>query len=169
MAHHVEHKIRANTSAQRVWEVLKDFGSIERSSTSVKRSPILEAIRSGVGTKRKCYFYDGKSVVEEIKEYEEGRRFKMVISEFSMPLKSMFAELKVEEVGENICDISMSMDFVVKGGPLGWLMGFLIMRPVMKIKVLRNELIGLAYHAATGKVVGDKLPPKAELDGLFVL
>ena len=159
MAHHVEVKMRVNIPAMKVWEVLGDFSSIERFSTAVEKSPILDGISSGLGTKRKCDFYDGSSVIEEIIDYQEGKSFKVELTEYSMPLKSLFAEMKVEEVDATASDISMSMDFVVKGGLFGWFMGFSMMRPMMK-GIIKKTLTGLAYHSTTEKLVGKKLPSK---------
>jgi len=158
MAHHITHTIRVDASASQIWEVLGDFSSIERTSHAVESSPILTDIKQGVGTKRKCNFYDKKSVIEEIVRYEEGHSFSIVLSEFSMPMKSIEAEFSVEKITENSCDITMSMDFVVKGGLLGWVMGALLLKPVLKKKVLKNELIGLAYHTISGKLVGQTMP-----------
>ena len=81
MSHHITHTVRADVSADEVWEVLSDFSSIEKTSHSVERSPILSSVKSGVGTKRICHFYDGKSVVEEITHYQEGQGFKIVLSD----------------------------------------------------------------------------------------
>jgi hypothetical protein len=61
----------------------------------------------------------------------------------------------------------MSADFVVKGGPLGWLMGQFIMRPVMK-GVFKKVMSGMAYYAKTGKLVGEKLPSNEELAPIVV-
>lgn len=162
MAQRVEVKMRVNFPAKKVWEVLGDFSSIERFSPNVKKSPILGEKSSGLGTKRKCDFYDGTSVIEEIIDYQDGKSFKVELTEFSMPLKSLYAEMKVEGVDANASDISMSMDFVVKGGPFGWLMGFFMIRPMMK-GIIKKVLTGLAYNSATGKLVGEKLPSKEEL------
>lgn len=163
MAHHITHTIRVDASASKIWQVLGDFSSIERTSHAVEFSPILTEIKQGVGTKRKCHFYDKKSVVEEIVRYDEGHSFSMVLSEFSMPMKSIEAEFSVKAVSENSCDITMSMAFVVKGGLLGWVMGALLLKPVLKKKVLKNELIGLAYHTISGKSVGQTMPESDEL------
>ena len=163
MPHHITHTIRVEASASKIWEVLDDFSSIERTSHAVESAPILTEIKNGVGTKRKCYFYDKKSVVEEIVNYEEGSSFRIVLSDFSMPMKSIEAEFSVEKVNENSCDITMSMDFVVKGGLLVWIMGGILLKPVLKNKVLKNELIGLAYHTISGKLVGQTIPESKEL------
>lgn len=168
MAHHIETTIRVKVPANKVWDILKDFGSVERTSASVESSPILGDIQSGIGTKRKLNFYDNTSVVEEITEYSEGSSFKMELSEFSMPMKHIVAELKVNPMDKDSCEVSMSMDFVVKAGPFGWLLGLLVLRPVLTNKVLKSELLGLAYHAATGEIVGHKLPPKLATNSLLI-
>jgi len=74
----------------------------------------------------------------------------------------MHAEMRVKEVDANSSELYMSSDFVVKAGPLGWLMGFLVMRPMMK-GVFKKLMSGLAYHTVTGKRIGEKLPPNEEL------
>jgi hypothetical protein len=167
MAHHIEHTIRIKLPASKVWEVLGDFSSIERTSHSVESSPIISEIKSGIGTKRKCHFYDKGSVVEEITSYEEGHSFGMVLSEFSMPMKSIEAGFNVEKIDENTCDVTMSMDFVVKAGPIGWVLGALLLKTVLKKKVLKSELAGLAYYSATGNPIGHDLPSKEDLVGIL--
>lgn len=167
MAHHIEDSLEIKLPATKVWEILSDFSSIEKTSHSVERSPLLEGPTSGVGTKRKCYFYDNKSVVEEIVEFREGQSFKMVLSEYSMPMKSILAELKVEKINESSSRITMSMDFVVKGGPIGWLLGAILLRPVLKRKVVQKELIGISYFAATGDKIGNKMPSNEKLNPIL--
>ncbi len=87
-------------------------------------------------------------------------------SEFSMPLKSMIAGTKVTVVDENSCDITIDMNFVVKGGLLGRLMGLVLVKPMMK-SVTKKLLNGLAYHAATEKLVANKLPSQQALSAAF--
>ncbi|MGV7222506.1 MAG: SRPBCC family protein [Nitrospinales bacterium] len=162
MAHHVENSIRVKVPVTKIWKVLEDYSSIEKFAATVKTSPIVGDKNSGLGAKRLCTFYDGSSLIEEIIDFQDGQGFKMELSEFSLPLKSMHAEMKVEAVDAETSDISMSSDFVVKGGPLGWLMGYLMMRPIMK-GVFKKVMSGLAYHSATGKLIEKKLPPQEEL------
>ena len=168
MPHHIEHSLKVKVPAHRVWEVLGNFGSIEKTSHSVERSPLLEGPTSGIGTKRKCHFYDNKSVIEEITEYNEGHSFSMILSEYSMPMKSIAAQLKVDKIDNSSCKITMSMDFVVKGSVLGWLLGAILLRPVLKRKVLQKELIGIAYFSATNKSIGKEMPSKDELASIII-
>lgn len=162
MAHHTEKTIKVNVPAAKIWQVLGDFSSVEKFATTIKTSPIVNDKSSGLGAKRKCTFNDGSSLVEEIIDFQEGEGYKMVLSEFSLPLKSMHAEMRVKEIDENSSELFMSSDFVVKAGSLGWLMGYLLMRPMMK-GVFKKLLSGLAYHCVTGKRIGEKLPPNEEL------
>ncbi len=163
MAHNIDKTIKVKIPASKIWEVLGDYSSVERFALTIKSSPVISEKSSGLGAKRLCTFNNGSTLVEEIIEYQEGECFKMELSEFSLPLKKMEVVMGVKEIDANTCDIYMSSEFVVKGGPFGWLMGSLLMRPMMK-GVFKKLLSGLAYHCVTGKLVDGKLPPKNELD-----
>ncbi|MGF1694515.1 SRPBCC family protein [Vibrio lamellibrachiae] len=165
MAHHTEKSIKVNIPAEDIWQVLADYSSVERFATTIESSQIIGNIKSGLGTKRLCTFHDGSSLIEEIIEYKEGQSFTMVLSEYSLPLKSMQAEMGVKAIDANTSEIFMSSDFVVKGGPLGQFMGHFIMRPVMK-GVFQKLLSGLAYHCVTGERIGKKLPSNEKLSAI---
>jgi len=85
-----------------------------------------------------------------------------------MPLKSLVAGTKVEVIEGNTCNITIDINSVVKGGVFGWLMGVLLMKPMMKW-ITKKLLNGLAYHAASGKLVGNKLPSQQEFSTVFRL
>jgi len=167
MSHHTENSIKVNLPAEKIWQVLADFSSVEKFATTIESSPVVSEITSGLGAKRLCTFKDGSSLVEEIIEFQEGQSFKMELSEYSLPLKSMRAEMGVKAIDDNSSEIYMSADFVVKGGPFGWLLGQLVMRPVMK-GVFKKVMTGLAYHCATGERVGEKLPESHQLMELVI-
>ncbi|MCJ8272039.1 MAG: SRPBCC family protein [Psychrosphaera sp.] len=167
MTHHTQKTIKVNVPAAKIWQVLGDLASVERFAATIKTSPIVGDISSGLGAKRLCTFNDGSSLVEEIIEYQEGQGFKMALSEFSLPLKSMNAQMRVKAIDANSSELYMSAEFVVKGGLLGRLMGHLIMRPVMK-GVFNKVMSGLAYHCATGKRIDEKSPPSDELTKIII-
>ncbi len=167
MTHHIEQTITVSIPAAELWQVLEDFSSVEKFATTIKTSPIINEINSGLGAKRLCTFNDGSSLVEEIIEFQDGQGFKMKLSEFSLPLKNMNAEMRVKEIDANSSELYMSSDFVVKAGPLGWLLGILVMRPMMK-GVFKKLMTGLAYHTVTGERIGEKLPPNEALDKIVI-
>ena len=162
MAHHVETTLKVNAPAQKVWETLRDFSSVERYSSKVESSPIVGEIATGLGAKRKCTFYDKSTVLEEIIAYEEGVSLDIELSEFAMPLKSLRARMKVTRVDDTSSEVYFSMDFVPKFGPVGWLMGAIMMKPMMR-RVTKDVLQGLAFHVVTGDRVGSEMPSAAAL------
>ncbi len=163
MTHHAETTIRVKAAAETVWETLQDFSSIERFSSKVDTSPVVGEKSGGLGAQRKCTFYDKSTVVEEIVEYEEGKGFRIKLSEYSMPLKSLQATMEVTPIDDTSCEVCFGMDYIVKFGPVGWVMGQLMMKPVMR-GVTRDVLKGLAFHVVTGQNVNNKLPTDAELE-----
>ncbi|MCW8863245.1 MAG: SRPBCC family protein [Colwellia sp.] len=167
MSHHTEKSLKANVPASKIWQVLADFSSVEKFATTIKSSPIVGDKTRGLGAKRKCTFDNGSSLVEEIIDYQEGQGYRMVISEHSLPLESMYAEMRVKAIDENSSEIYMSADFVVKGGVLGKLMGHMLMRPMMK-GVFAKVMSGLAYHSATGECVGAKLPKNETFNSIVL-
>ena len=167
MAHHIEKTIKVNVPAEKIWQVLEDYSGVENFAATITSSPIVGDIKSGLGAKRKCTFNDGSSLVEEIIEFNQGQGYKMELSEYPYPLKSMFAEMRVKKIDANTSELFMSSDFIVKGGPLGWLMGTLLMSPMMK-GVFKKVMSGLAYHAATGERVDEKAPSNEALAKLVL-
>ena len=71
MSHHTEKAIKVNIPAAKIWQVLGDFSSVEKFATTIKSSPIVNGIHSGMGAKRLCTFNDGSSLVEEIIYFQE--------------------------------------------------------------------------------------------------
>jgi len=167
MTHHIEKTIKVNVPAEKIWQVLEDFSTVENFAATITSSPIVGDVKSGLGAKRKCTFNDGSSLVEEIIEFNQGQGYKMELSEYSYPLKSMFAEMRVTAIDASTSELFMSSDFIVKGGPLGWLMGTLLMSPMMK-GVFKKVMSGLAYYAVTGKRVDEKSPTSDELGNIVL-
>ncbi len=167
MAQHTEKIIKVNVPASKIWEVLKDFSGVENFGAKIKTSPIINDKASGLGSQRKCTFDNGTSLVEEIIEYKEGQGYKMAISESAMPMKSMNTAMWVKEIDSKSSEIKMEAEFVMKGGPLGWVMGALMMGPMMK-GIFKGVMTGLALYSDNGKRIDGKAPSKEELGNILV-
>lgn len=167
MSHHTEKSLKVNIPADKIWQVLADFSSVEKFATTIKSSPIVGEITSGLGAKRKCTFDNDSSLIEEIIDYQEGEGYRMVISDHSLPLESMHAEMRVNAIDENSSEITMSANFVVKGGVFGKLMGHMLMRPMMK-GVFTKVMSGLAYYTVTGERVGKTLPKNETVANIII-
>ncbi|MDX2470104.1 MAG: SRPBCC family protein [SAR324 cluster bacterium] len=163
MAHHVKITLPTKINPEKLWQIISDFSSVERFSSSVKSSPIISDIKTGVGTTRKCTLYDQGTLVEKITEIDEGKGLKFAVTEFSLPLVSLVAGMGVTDQGDGTGELYMEMNYVVKYGPIGFLMGSLMM-PMMMKKMMKSILTGLAFHAQSGETIGEEMPSSEKLN-----
>jgi len=107
--------------------------------------------QDGVGSKRRCHFEDGTSVVEEVTTWESEKGYGVRLSEMAaMPLHEAHAELSIEPVSATIARVTWGMDYRVKYGLLGWLLGQTMMMMMMG-KVLGGNLKGLAQKVESNR------------------
>jgi hypothetical protein len=162
MTLYVEETLPVTVDSDAIWNVLKDFSSVQNYSLGVKSTQILGGPTAGLGCRRRCQFYDKTSVIEEITQYKEGEYFRMKLSEYSLPMQSLEAFLRVVPNGSGQSKVSMGIDYLPKGGAIGRVLGQYLMKPMLR-KMLRKNLLGLAYYAKTKKVIVDQLPSANEL------
>ncbi len=74
------------------------------------------------------------------------------LSEMSMPMKRAVVEFIVAPQGEQLSDVTITMNFTPKFGILGALMGAMMMKPMMR-KILTQVLQGLEHHGRTGEII----------------
>ena len=137
----------------RVWETIADVGTIAEWHPGVERSPVLSTHRTGLGAVRRVELYDGTSSVEKVTSLEEGRSVTVTMSEHTMPLSRGAATFEVEADGDDRTLVTMTMDYEMKYGPLGWLMNAVMLRPILG-KLLASVLSGLDHHLVTGEHIG---------------
>ena len=142
-----------NVPAEKVWQVLADFGGIYKYHPGVETSPLLSENNEGLGARRICHFYDKSSVVEEVVDWSEGRKLTVELSEGSLPFKSARATFTIEPTGGEVSRVTLSMDFVVKYGPIGWVMEKAMINAKMR-GIFTTVLESLERHAATGELIG---------------
>ena len=147
-----------NAPAERVWEVISDYGGVHKFHPMVKTSPILTKNARGLGAKRRCEFYDRTSVVEEITKWDEGKSISVVLSEASMPLKRANATIRISPINGDSSEVTLAMDYDVKYGSMGKLMDMLMMRRMMQ-KMFFKVLKGLEHHVVTGELIGENGVP----------
>ena len=109
--------------------------------TSVKA---LTSAQGGLGARRRCHFENGGAIVEKVTEWEPGRGYEVRSSELDpMPLHELVAGIAVAPKGADVSTVTWSVGLRVKCGPLGWLLGQVMMKRMMG-KVLDGKLQGLA-------------------------
>lgn len=141
MHFHRDHLIKADSND--VWAVLGRFMHIDEFAPEIASVDALTTGDDQVGSRRRCTFKNGGDIVEEVTEWKEGRGYRVRLSETDpMPLKEGFADIRLEPAGAGQTRVVWGMDFSLKYGPIGWLMGQLMMKPMMG-KVLNANLKGL--------------------------
>ena len=151
--HYVTVKREINHDIDAVWNVLDDFGAVHKYHPGVKNSNTIGEKKTGIGAKRVCHFYDGSSLKETIIKYVPNHEYSFALSEFSLPLKQATSHFKVAPLRNGNSELTITLDFQPKFGPVGWLMAKLLIRPTLT-KALHGLTKGLDDYMTTGKFVG---------------
>lgn len=149
----VEKTVLVNAGIAQVWDIISDVGSVYKYHPLVNKSPQLSKNASGIGSKRRCEFYDGSSVVEEVVGQKEGEELTVKLSEFSLPFKSAEATMRLDKVSDKSTNVTIRMSYKMKYGIFGTILGYFVIRSVMK-KVFTKVLKSMNDHATTGRLIG---------------
>ena len=141
---HYERTLDIDATPEALWAVIGRFMHIDEFAPLVKSVDALTDGEDGIGSKRRCNFDDGSSVVEEVTQWEANRRYRVCLSDMTtMPLEEAHAEVSVEPLDSGQSRVTWDMDYRVKFGPIGWLMGKTMMKMMMG-KIIDGNLKGLA-------------------------
>lgn len=141
-----------------VWNAVADMSYVHNFHPKVDKSPLLTGNATGLGATRRCDFYDGTSVVEEVVAVRPREFVEIALSEFSMPFSRAKARIDVAAEGDDRTRVQLTMDFSMKYGPVGWLMEAAMVRPMMS-QMLDQVLAGLEHHVVTGEYIGENGAP----------
>ncbi|MES0872103.1 SRPBCC family protein [Pseudovibrio sp. SCP19] len=150
---HFERSLMIDARAHAIWNVLGKFMQIDEFAPLLKSVDALTEGPDGVGSKRRCHFEDGNSVVEEVTEWETNHRYRVRLLEApSMPLHEAYAEICIKPHTQGRSLVVWSMDYRMKYGPLGWLMGQTLLKMMMG-KVLDANLKGLSAKVKAPRAI----------------
>ena len=149
-----------HASPAEVWAIVSDVSSVVRWHPSVATADLLSASATGMGATRRCNFYDGSSVREEVCELEEGGRVRLRLSEYSAPMKKLEAEFRLAPGADGQTEVTFELFYEVKWGLVGQLMGATMVKKELT-GVATKVLAGLGHHVATGELVGQDFKPAA--------
>lgn len=141
--------------AERLWEILSDYGNVSVWSPNVSHSVSTKG-GSGVGTERECAVDGFGTITETVSDWAEGKRISILIENVTL-LHTALSTWSLTALDEKRTRVTVDLEAQPKYGPLGGLMGAAVMKPKMGA-TLQAALEGLRYHAVTGKPVGDKVP-----------
>ena len=144
------HSVRASrvlhAPIDRVWDVLDDFGGISTYHPNVESSRVVNGIETGEGARRECHLDDGGRIEETITAYTPGEGYVVEFTDVgSYPLRSNTVEISVRALDEHHSEVTFTSRFAPKYGPLGWLLGRVVMERQFE-KRFDAVLEGLATH-----------------------
>jgi hypothetical protein len=149
---HHQRTLDIDAAPEAVWAVLGRFMHIDEFAPLVKSVDALTDGEDGTGSKRRCNFDDGTSVVEEVTEWVDNRKYRVRLSELTaMPLHEAHAELSVAPIDNGHSRVTWGMDYRVKYGPFGWLLGQTVMK-IMIGRILDGNLKGLAAKVLSNQI-----------------
>ena len=142
---HLNRTLKIDATPDAVWAVLGDFMHIDEFAPLIKSVDALTDGENGIGSKRRNHFENGTSLVEEVTEWKAANRsFRIRLLDMeAMPLVEACSDMSVESVDGGRSQVNWSMDYRVKYGPFGWLLGQTMMRMMMS-KIIDENLKGLA-------------------------
>ena len=153
---HYQRTLDISATSDAIWAVIGRFMHIDDFAPQVKSVEPLTTGADGVGSKRRCHFDNGTSLVEEVIAWKPNQSYRVRLSEMdAMPLHHAEAELSLPPTLNGQTRVTWSMDYRVKFGPLGWVLGQTMMKLMMG-KILDGNLRGLADKVQTGRA-GDAL------------
>ncbi len=141
---HFERSLDIDATPDAVWSVAGRFMHIDEFAPLVDSVDALTEGEDRVGSKRRCHFDNGTSVVEEVTAWEPNRKYRVRLSDMAaLPLVEAHADVAVEALDNGGTKVIWGMDYRVKFGPFGWLLGQTVMKRALG-KVIDGNLKGLA-------------------------
>ena len=151
-----------NATPEAIWAEISRYMHIDEFCEGIERVDAITTGEDGLGSKRRNHFAgDNGSMVEEVIEWNPNKGYKLRLSEMTkFPAREATAFITLNPVGGKT-RVTWGMDFRMKMGPLGWLMGQTMLKMMMR-KVIDGNLQGLANKVrANGSVTSIRSDAKS--------
>ena len=103
---------RVEATADKVWELFRDFGGIQRFSSGFEK---VEVTGSGIGAVRTITLPGGVALQERLEAFDDrGRKLQYAIVGGPIPVANYLATIEVKDEGK-ACRIDWSSHFEAKG------------------------------------------------------
>ncbi|MBI4791118.1 MAG: SRPBCC family protein [Chloroflexi bacterium] len=152
---HIIKRVIISAPTDKVWQVLADFGGVEKWAPTVVKSYCPSEVTRGVGTKRVLTTTTGEVTEEIIVEWDEGRGFTFEIPDGLASVIRMLRESWSVEDSPQGTEVVVIMDYQMKPGVINAILDSVAVRRVLG-KMLVQNLAGLKHHIETGELVTAK-------------
>ena len=145
----VTYECSINQSIDKIWNVISNFGNIDRYHPEVAKSELQSEITHGLGAVRKCVFNNGGSSIEKVIQWIDGSTLTVELSEMSMPLKSASGFTSLKAIDDRTTQVTIGMNYIFKYGLFGAFIGHFIMKPMM-LKMFGKAAKSIEYYIVNG-------------------
>ena len=154
----VSAEVAIAASSQAVWDVLADFGTIERWSPVVLESRLTSDRTEGVGCSRHCELFPRGSVEEVVSVWEPGRHVGIAVEPVpGGPIEAQRSDFRVE-LAEAGSRVTMTIAFELTPAAAARLDAI----EAALRQAAEATTAGLKHHVETGQDVGTKVPGRAQ-------
>ena len=148
----VSSEVTVHAPPTRVWEVLADFGTIERWSPVVAKSYCTTEQTTGVGAERHCDLYPRGALEERVLESDPETLLGIHV-DAGGPIVSQRSDFRLRPEGGDTT-VTMTIDFELAAEAAD--------RAAAVTEALQAAtdatVAGLRYHVETGELVDDSVP-----------
>jgi hypothetical protein len=156
---HVQKTQVINAPIAPTWAAVSRLGAVQDWHPNVARAEVLTAHDTGIGASRRVEFQDGRSAAETVIEESE-QQFTTMEMSASSPLNRAVVTIRTKERSADTTEVTFSIDYGLKYGPIGWLIDAVMMRRLFR-KAFGMAIDGLSYHLETGRLVTNSSPDGA--------
>ena len=125
---------KVHEPADRMWETI----------SGLQKRPGPNSMREGV--KGQFAIEKASGILGAAVRWAKGQGYRVSLSDVSMPIKRSKLDVSVRHAGKGESEVTVTMDYAMKYGPLGSLMNLALMRPLMRrsFSGIVDELAGLS-------------------------
>jgi mxaD protein len=109
---HVHKTVTINASADKVWNLVKDFNGLNNWHPAIAKDDIVEGTNNTVGAVRLLSLKGGGTIKEKLLAFDAaGHSFRYAIVEGVIPVSSYTSHLSVKSAGDNKSTVTWSGKF----------------------------------------------------------
>jgi mxaD protein len=109
---HVHKTVTINASADKVWNIVKDFNALNTWHPAVAKDDIVEGTNNSVGAVRLLSLKGGGTIKEKLLAFDAtGHSFRYAIVEGALPVSGYTSRLSVKSAGDNKSTVTWSGKF----------------------------------------------------------
>jgi ligand-binding SRPBCC domain-containing protein len=147
----LEQRIETRAPQQAVWEVLADFGGVEKWAPGMRRSNLLGDQDSGVGTRRVMRHRWGFRIEELVTEWSEGEAYAFELLQAPFPMTNVYETWDLaSEDGQTTIVTTVSYEMSL--GVIGTLLDYFLVR-FLVAREMRAGLRALACRTSRTRPV----------------